>query len=239
MTVQQLFDFPTRSVMTFATFIACDGNASAIHFAKKIADSTDPEKLLYLHGPTGSGKTHLISAICENLNQHNSQSATVLSCRTPSIADELIANFSNSCALLLDDIDQLPDSDDTRGVLWQIFNDCYAAGRPIVVTGSCPPRELSLFDNHLISRLLWGLVASTDASDDVSRRMIIKKISDDRNVRIADDVIEFLLFTTSREVGDLIAAFDKLYRYSLISKRKITMLLARQMRDKSSIGELL
>lgn len=236
MTLQQLFDFPLHTVMTFETFITCDGNASALHFAQKIADPDEPEKLLYLHGPAGSGKSHLLSAVCQKINNNSLRGSTVVSCRTLSEHDDLVSLFSSSYALLLDDLDQLPDSDDMRGVIWQTFNDCYAAGRPIVVSGCCPPRELLLLDNHLISRLLWGLVASTDASDDMSRRMILKKISDDRNVRIPDDVINYLLMTTSREVGHLVAVFDQLYCYSLASKRKITLSLARQFRDKSSLG---
>lgn len=236
MTMQQLFDFPMHSVMTFDTFIQCDGNASAIHFARKIIDPHEPEKLLYLHGPVGTGKTHLLTAICASLNKFMPFPANIIKCGEISLDENIMERFQDSSPLLLDDFDMLPDSGDFRAAVWQQFNDCYAAALPIVVTASCPPRDILQCDSHLISRLLWGLVASTDVSDDDSRRMLLKKISADRNVLIADDVIEYLLVTTSREVGALIAVFEELYRYSLTAKRKITLSLVKQLRELQSAG---
>lgn len=232
MTEQQLFDFPLHSVMTFDTFIPCHGNASAVHFAQKIADPADPEKLLYIHGPAGSGKTHLLTAVCEKIGRDTGRLVVQQSCsRFAPDNDNIITDYAHSPALLLDDLDLLPDSGELRGAIWETFNNFYAAGRPIMITGSSPPRELGSVDNHLISRLLWGLVACTDASDDTSRRMILKKTADDRNVRIPDDVVDYLLVTTSREVGHLVEAFEQLYRYSLMHKRKINLGLARHLRD--------
>ncbi|HOS44391.1 MAG TPA: DnaA/Hda family protein, partial [Armatimonadota bacterium] len=76
----------------------------------------------------------------------------------------------------------LPDDAGCRNALWQLFNDFYIAGHPVVMTGLYPPRELPHIDDHLVSRLLWGLVARVDVSDDHSRRMILKKVADDRQV---------------------------------------------------------
>ena len=101
-----------------------------------------------------------------------------------------------------------------------------------------PPRELPFLDDHLVSRLLWGLVARVDVSDDHSRQMILLKIAADRQIRIPDDAVDYILMTTSREVGDLIAAFDRLYRLSMASKRKISLQLARESREKALVGVL-
>ena len=78
-----------------------------------------------------------------------------------------------------------------------------------------------------------------DVSDDHSRQMILRKIAADRQIRIPDDVVDFILMTTSREVGDLIAAFEALYRTSMASKRKISLLLARETREKRLLEEQL
>lgn len=227
--MQQLFEFPVQSVMTFETFVPCHGNASALHFSHKIVDADDEENLLYLHGPSGSGKSHLLSAIAHQLRQRYPGQAVVI--HDCSVLKAGNGGWNGAPALLLDDLHLLPDDADLRGELWQVFNDCYLAGKPIVAAGNCPPRELPHFDDHLISRLLWGLVARSDASDDQSRRMILKKTAADRNVRIPDEVIDYILATTSREVGALILAFDHLYRFSLASQRKITVALARQARE--------
>lgn len=232
--MQQILDFPLAEVMTFDNFVVCDGNSAGLQFARRIADDADAENLLYLHGPSGSGKTHLLKAIEQALTPGASQS--YLSCRSAFTAEMLSAHFSSSSFLLLDDLHLLPDDQQLRNALWQLFNDLNSAGKPVVMAGMSPPRELKYLDDHLVSRLLWGLVARVDASDDQSRRMILKKVADDRQVRVPDEVVNYILATTSREVGDLIKAFEVLYKISLSAKRKITLPLAREARELHAAG---
>jgi len=204
--MQQILDFPVTEVMTFDNFVICDGNSAALQFVRRITDDADAENLLYLHGPAGSGKTHLLKAVEQALTPGISKS--YLSCRSSFTAEELFAHFSAAPILLLDDLQLLPDDRSLRNALWQLFNDFNSAGRQVIMAGLLPPRELKHLDVHLISRLLWGLVARVDASDDTSRRMILKKVADDRQVRVPDEVVNYILDTTSREVGDLIKAFE-------------------------------
>jgi len=230
--MQQILEFPITSVSTFDTFVVCDGNSAAFQFARRVADPEDPEKLLYLHGPSGSGKTHLLKAVGHLLRMQGSPAAPYLSFREPISAGSLIDSCGTAAGLIVDDLHLIPDDPSLRAGLWQLFNDFMGAGRPVVMAGLHPPRELPHLDDHLISRLLWGLVARVDASDDHSRSMILKKIADDRQVRVPDEVVEYILVSTSREVGELIGSFEAVYRYSLAEKRKITLALAREVRER-------
>lgn len=235
--MQQFFEFPVNAVCTFENFIACDGNTGALQFSLRIAAPDDSENLLYLYGPPGSGKTHLLKAMGQVMSRNRTRPVPYLSCRETFSADELCSRFAHAEALLVDDLQLLPDEADLRAALWQVFNDFHSSGRKIAMAGLYPPRELPYLDDHLVSRLLWGLVARVDVSDDHSRQMILRKIAADRQVRIPDDVVDFILMTTSREVGDLIAAFEALYRSSMASKRKISLPLARESREKMLSGE--
>jgi chromosomal replication initiator protein len=236
--MQDFFDFPVQSVCTFENFIACEGNAGALQFSLRIAAPDDSENLLYLHGPAGSGKTHLLKAMGQVMSSNLPCPVPYLSCRNLFSPEELNSTFATSGVLLVDDLHLLPDDAGLRAALWQIFNDFHSSGRKIAMAGLYPPRELPFLDDHLISRLLWGLVARVDVSDDHSRQMILKKIAIDRQVRIPDDVVDYILMTTSREVGDLIAAFEALYRCSMATKRKISLMLARESREKLLSGEM-
>ncbi|HIJ97230.1 MAG TPA: DnaA regulatory inactivator Hda [Desulfuromonadales bacterium] len=222
--MQQFFDFPVVPTFSFAGFVPCEGNAAALRFAGRVADPNDSENLLYLHGPSGSGKTHLLKAVA-------GQRFPYLSLRGVTDPQLILSLFSTAEGLVVDDLHEMPDQPDLRGVIWQLFNDYHSSGRTIAMAGLHPPRQLSNLDDHLTSRLLWGLVAHLDASDDGSRRMILKKVADDRQVRISDDIVEYILATTSREVGALIGAFEQLYRYSMAEKRRITLPLARELRE--------
>lgn len=235
--MQQFFEFPVNAVCTFENFIACDGNAGALQFSLRIAAPDDAENLLYLYGPPGSGKTHLLKAMGQVMGRNTSHPVPYLSCRETFSAEELCSRFASAEALLVDDLQLLPDEADLRAALWQVFNDFHSSGRKIAMAGLYPPRELPFLDDHLVSRLLWGLVARVDVSDDHSRQMILRKIAADRQVRIPDDVVDYILMTTSREVGDLIAAFEALYRSSMACKRRISLPLARESREKMVSGE--
>jgi chromosomal replication initiator protein len=234
--MQQFFEFPVSTVYTFDSFIVCDGNAGALQFSRRIADPDDPENLLYIHGPGGSGKTHLLQAIGLVMGEKSNQAVPCLSFREPVSVDELCCRFAGAELLIVDDLHLMPDDADLRAALWQVFNDFHSSGRKIVMAGLYAPRDLPYLDDHLVSRLLWGLVARVDVSDDHSRQMILKKIAADRQVRIQDEVVDFILMTTSREVGDLISAFDALYRLSMVLKRRITLPLARVAREMQLSG---
>jgi chromosomal replication initiator protein len=229
--MQQFFEFPVISVCTFENFIACHGNAGALQFSLRIAAPDDSENLLYLYGPPGSGKTHLLKAMGQVMSRNRPHPVPYLSCREAFSAQELCSRFAGAEALLVDDLQLLPDEADLRAALWQVFNEFHSSGRKIAMAGLYPPRELPFLDDHLISRLLWGLVARVDVSDDHSRQMILRKIAADRQVRIPDEVVDFILTTTSREVGDLIAAFESVFSLSMVLKRKITLPLARKARE--------
>jgi chromosomal replication initiator protein len=218
---QQALDLPVVPRYGFENFISCAGNSTALEFSKRLTDPSEPEKLLYLYGPAGSGKTHLLHAIGRQMTGDRYQ---VLSCRNLAIP----VTCSNDL-LLVDDLDQLPDQPDIRNGLWEAFNQHYSQGHLLALAGRLPPKELPTIDDHLISRLLWGLVAHLDVSDDRSRRMLIAKLAQDRQILLPDEVALWLLTILPRDVGTLVTACDTLYRTALQRKCRITLRLAREL----------
>jgi chromosomal replication initiator protein len=219
--LQQALDLPVSPRYGFETFISCNGNSTALEFSRRVTDPAEPEKLLYLYGPPGSGKTHLLHAIGRRMAGDHYQ---ILSC-----CDLAVPLISTGKLLLLDDLDQLPDQPELRNSLWEAFNQHYSAGHILALAGRFPPRELPTLDDHLISRLLWGLVAHLDVSDDHSRQMLIAKLAQDRHIILPDDVAIWLLTALPRDVGSLVTACDVLYRTALQRKCRITLRLAREL----------
>lgn len=237
--MQQFFDFPATPKFNFDNFVVCNGNRTAFQFARQLADRDSAENLLYIHGPAGSGKTHLLKALGSCFYRREEPSTfpyvsfkdvdALYQGKFPAEATSKLAElFRDAPVLLVDDIHLIPDNVNIRVELWQIFNDFYTAGRKIAITGSSLPRELPNLDDHLVSRLLWGLVAKVDVSDDDSRRMIMKKLAEDRQVFLQADVIDYLLLHTRRDIPSLIDALEQIRRHALAAKRKISVRLAKE-----------
>ena len=130
--------------------------------------------------------------------------------------------------LLLDNLHLLQDSGTLRTAIWQLFNDFYESGRTIIATAALPPKELQSLDEHLQSRFMWGLVAKLDISDDDSRRMIMKKLADDSQIIIPDDVIDYLLVRLPRDIPSLANAVELLKNRSFATQKKISLKLAKE-----------
>lgn len=241
--MQLVFDFPAIPRYTFDNFVVCGGNRAASVFARKLADGDGTENLLYVYGPPGCGKTHLLAAVGDLLTAGSGEPAPCISFRdideiyggdyTAERVSLLGERFSGAPALLMDDIHLIPDNENLRVEVWQLFNDFYNSGRKVMVTGLVPPKELPHLDDHLISRLLWGLVARVDITDDDSRAMILAKLAEDRQVLLPADVADHILKSVRRDVPSLNDALERINRHALAEGRKITVRLAREALGKA------
>lgn len=237
--MQLVFDFPVNPKFSFDNFVVCSGNETAFNFAKLLA-TDDSKNLLFIHGPSGSGKTHLLRSLAGAFCLREGRT-TIPTISFKDIDDiyrgeypseavsRLAPHFRDEPALLIDDIHLLPDNPHVRSEFWQLFNDFYDTSRKIAITGLYPPRGISHLDDHIVSRLLWGLVAKVDISDDNSLRMIMDKLAEDRNLLIPTDVSDYLILHTRREVPPLIAALELINRHSLATGRKISLRLVREL----------
>jgi chromosomal replication initiator protein len=238
MAMQLVFDFPVTQKFSFDNFVVCGGNETAVRLARMLAEDKS-KNLLFVHGPSGSGKTHLLRAFAAELCRMEGRSSL------PSLSfkeidqiyggefpaeglPRLAGYFMGEPALLIDDIHLIPDNPHVRSEFWQLFNDFHGSSRKIFITGLTIPRDIPQLDEHLASRLLWGLVARVDISDDDSLRMIMKKLAEDRNILLPGDVVDYLLLHNRRELPPLIDALGRLHRHSLATGRKITLRLARE-----------
>ena len=230
--MQLIFDFPVIPRFCFENFVVCAGNKTAYQFAQKIAGGDASENLLYVYGPEGSGKTHLLTALGNALDGRYfsfRDAEALYAGGYPSEGPSRLADhFAGAGALILDDLHLLPDNQEVRVELWELFNACYSSGKKIAIAGLTPPKELPHLDGHLTSRLLWGLVARMDVSDDTSRRMILKKLAEDRQMSLPEEVIDQMLLKVRRDIPSLVYALETINRYAIATKRKVGPRLAKE-----------
>lgn len=229
--MQLFFDFPVIPRYTFANFVICSGNNTALEFVKRVMIPGSGENLLYLHGAGGSGKTHLLSAISSQLVHGSSGSPSFipLEAVTEENCRRVFEQAGAQTHLLLDNLHLLADSSLLRSALWQLFNDFYESGRKIFATATLPPKELNSLDEHLQSRFMWGLVAKLDISSDESRRMIMAKLAADMQIILPSEVSEYLLVHVKRDIPSLSAALELIKQRSFASQKRISLKLAREV----------
>lgn len=228
--MQLFFDFPVTPDYSFTSFVVCRGNQAAFQFVQRFMAADSGENLLYLHGEAGSGKTHLLSAVSKSFaeNADDSQPPVIPAGLINAVnCAEIVRAASLQQILILDNLNLLPASSAIRTAIWQLFNDFYESGRKIIAAATLPPKELDSLDEHLKSRFMWGLVARLDISDDDSRRMIMKKLADDRQLLLPDDVIDYLLLRLPRDIPSLAKAVELLKQHSFATQKKISLRMAR------------
>jgi chromosomal replication initiator protein len=225
---------------TFARFVIGGNNQLAAAACQRVADA--PAKAynpLFIYGDTGLGKTHLMHAIGHAILGRspggrvayipseqftNEMISAIQSGRTP----EFRQRYRQIDVLLVDDVHFLGNKEGTQEEFFHTFNSLYDAQKQIVITSDRPPQEIPGLQERLVSRFEWGLVTDIKPPDFETRVAILqKKAAEDRLV-LDDDVIEYIARHRKTSVRQLEGAVIKLLAYSSLTRREITLDLARE-----------
>jgi DnaA family protein len=180
-----------------------------------------PATPLYLWGPPGSGKTHLLRAAA-TLAQERGQLVVAL--------DELTAppwQFDEQCGLLL--LDACDRYDEARQhAAFSMFVQATALAVPVIAAGALPPVDLPVRED-LRSRLGWGLVYQLVPPGDDQVRALLRREGDRRGMLLPDPVVSYLLERCARDLSHLMRLLDRLDHHALVTQRAVTLPLVRQV----------
>jgi chromosomal replication initiator protein len=200
---------------------------------------------LFIYGPSGLGKTHLLYAITNEIKKKKPD-VKIIYIKGEDFTNQLIESlkqgampmFRNkyrSCdVLLIDDIQFIAGKTSTQEEFFHTFNALFEERKQIILTSDRPPREIKTLEERLKTRFEWGLIADIQPPDLELRIAIFKKKAEQANVKVSDDVIEFLAENLRSNIRQIEGAINKLRAHSFVSGKEITMDLA-----KGCISELL
>ena len=230
---------PFNFEYTFENFIVGSSNkfahAACLAVADHPAQAYNP---LFIYGPSGLGKTHLLYAITNELKK-KIDNVRVIYIKGEDFTNQMIDSLSRqamnefrdkyrSCdVLLIDDIQFIAGKTSTQEEFFHTFNALHEAGKQIIMTSDRPPREIKTLEDRLKTRFEWGLIADVQPPDLELRTAIIKKKADQVNVSIPDDVLTFLAENLRSNIRQIECAIKKLGAQSFLSGRNVTMELAR------------
>ena len=212
---------------TFDTFIVGKSNefayaactAVAKHDRNKASDTYNP---LFIYGPSGLGKTHLMTAIANEMRR-NDPNLNIVYVTGETFANELIEaiqkkqdtslfhdKYRNADVLLVDDVQFIAGKDSTQEEFFHTFNKLHSEGKQIVLTSDRPPKDIKILEDRIRSRFESGLIADISTPDFETRIAIIRRKAELLDLNLPDEVAEFIANRLKTNIRQLEGAVKKL-----------------------------
>ena len=222
MTADQIpLSFEHRHALDAEDFVVADANRDAVAWLDRWPDW--PGRALALYGPAASGKSHLA-----HVWQHRS-GARLIAASALTVANVIDA-LGTEHRLVVEDADRGVDEE----ALFHVINLVREEDGFLMLTGRNAPARWTIALPDLMSRLAAIPTVAVTAPDDGLLAAVLVKLFDDRQLRVADDVIDYLVMRMERSfaaVGSLVESLDSL---SLAERRNITIPLARRVLEQQA-----
>lgn len=235
-----------RAKYTFENFIEGDSNHFALAVCQQVAAKPyDVHNPLFIHGPSGVGKTHLMCAIINELRRQKPSTRVIYTTgvdfvnhMVTSISHndmEAFRNHYRSCdVLLIDDIQFIAGKESTQNEVFHTFQTLFDEGKQIILASDRPPKDIHPLEERLRSRFEQGLLADINPPNLELRVAIIKKKAEDMSIDLPAEVLSYLAENLRSNIRQLEGAIKKLAALSLVDGRRISLEMARDC-----IGDLL
>lgn len=226
---------------TFDNFIVGPSNNLAFAAAKAVSQKQHEKyNPLFIYGDSGLGKTHLLSAI-QNEMQKKYPGINIIYISAETFTNEFLHSISanntelfdekyrNADALLIDDIQFIAGKEQTEEKFFHIFNELYKLNKAIVLTSDRPAKEIKSISDRLKTRFSSGLAADVRAPEYETRLAIIQRKAEILNFKIPDDVVDFIatkLKSNIRQIEGVVTKMNALY---LVSQIKPTIVVAQNV----------
>ncbi len=210
---------------TFDSFVV--GPSNRIAHGAAIAVTNNPGEVynpLFIYGPPGVGKTHLLYAIANNIRKSNPD-ANIVYIKGDQFTNELVeairngkniefrSKYREADLFLIDDIQFIAGKDSTQEEFFHTFNSLYENHKQIVMTSDRKPSDMPTLEDRLRTRFEWGLLVSIEAPDYETRMAIIKTKAVSLGLDLTDDVCDYIANNVTNNVRQIEGTVKKIRAY--------------------------
>lgn len=210
---------------SFENFVV--GSSNQFAHGAALAVSNTPGQVynpLFIYGPPGVGKTHLLYAIANGVRSKNPD-VNIVYIKGDQFTNELIAaiqtgkniafrnKYREADLFLVDDIQFIAGKESTQEEFFHTFNKLYEDHKQIVLTSDRKPGDMATLEDRLRGRFEWGLIASIAAPDYETRMAIIKNKALSLGLELDDEVCNYIAVNVTNNVRQLEGTVKKIIAY--------------------------
>ncbi len=215
---QLIFDFASQAYPSFDKFLG-ESNAELLQVLQ-----SGQERLIYVWGQSGCGKSHLLQAWVGQALALGRQAAYV---QAPK--DALTEAAFDIPYLAVDEVARLGAEEQIT--LFGLFNQVRDGAGFLLLSGEVPPQQLPIRED-LRTRMAYCLVYEVKPLSDEEKIIALKSLAAIRQLHIEDDLFRYLLAHWRRDMDSLVRLLHDLDEYSLVMNRRITLPLLKQLLQK-------
>ncbi len=210
---------------TFDSFVV--GSSNRFAHGAAIAVANHPGEVynpLFIYGPAGIGKTHLLYAIANQIRREN-PNYKIVYIKGDQFTNELIAalqsgknvefrsKYREADLFLIDDIQFIAGKDSTQEEFFHTFNKLYEEHKQIVMTSDRKPSDMLTLEDRLRTRFEWGLLADIQPPDYETRMAILKNKAISLGLELGDDVCNYIANNITNNVRQIEGTVKKILAY--------------------------
>lgn len=240
--VQDEIDSQLNPRYTFENYCGSLSNKIARSIGEAIA--ADPKcktfNPLFIFGPSGVGKTHLIQAIGIRIKEQNPMARvlyvtarlfesqyTAASCKGK--VNEFIHFYQSIDVLIIDDIQDLMNKPATQNTFFHIFNHLHQNQKQLILTSDVRPSQMEKMEERLLSRFKWGMTAELERPDYELRKDVLTQKAEQDGLSIPGSVMEYIARNVTDSIRELEGIVVSLMAHATVLGTEITLDLARNV----------
>jgi DnaA family protein len=216
---QLILEWGREVTSTFENFLV-GSNREVVTHLHELGAGKLPETSVLVWGAPGSGKSHLLAAVLAHARAGN-RLATAVDAQI-----EQTVGVAAGALYAIEDVDALPAA--AQGRLFTLYNACRDGGAQLLLTARVPSARAPLRDD-LRTRIGWGLVLELKPLTDADKPAALAAFAREQGFHLPDEVVDFLLTRGRRDMGALLSTLRALERYSLSTKRPLTIPLVKEL----------
>ena len=202
-------------------------NMAVLQAVQNLLD--EPGAVLFLSGPEGTGKSHLLNALCHSARERDMGAFYIALKRLPEAAAAGLEGLQMLDVVCVDDIDRVVGNAAWERALFNCFNEVRSSGGRLLVASQKPLSALQFNLKDLASRLAWGVRLGLQAPGDEDKQEVLQQRALSLHIELPDEVCSYLLKHGRRDMASMLETVEKMKDAAFAAKRKITVPLAREV----------